>query len=271
MVQFPCFGDAIKHIRLFAYVQGFVEPLAQAVQRRFADHGRGHGNPLPGHEFAEHHAPRRMRRLEHPRKRALLAEHLGIRAHQAEPRIGIEQHHLLFQLGGKPFVITVQKRQQGPLSLGNGKVPRGPKRNRLLSEEIPHLLAVALRDGGAVVRGTVVPEHDFPIGPRLPENRIHRLAKVFRAVVAIHDHRNFRHRNLLLEGERKTCGEGKEALSPERASFPSPSSPKTFVSGANGVWGGPAAYPGKQFPGSAVHKNSKGVKKTTRTIAFSAL
>ncbi|XUR84909.1 hypothetical protein WCP94_001549 [Bilophila wadsworthia] len=37
------------------------------------------------------------------------------------------------------------------------------------------------------------------------------------------------------------------------------------------MWGGPAAYPGKQFPGSAVHKNSKGVKKTTRTIAFSAL
>ena len=51
---------------------------------------------------------------------------------------------------------------------------------------------------------------------------------------------------------------------------PSPSSPKTFVSGANGVWGGPAAYSGKQFPGSVVHKNLKGVKKTTRIIAFSA-
>ena len=72
-------------------------------------------------------------------------------------------------------------------------------------------------------------------------------------------------------GEDVKIGEGREALSGERASFPSPSSPKTFVSGANGVWGGPAAYPGKQFPGSVVHKNLKGVKKTTRIIAFSAL
>src|SRR5262245_34366831 len=97
-----------------------------------------------------------------------------------------------FQLRGefmrKPDVVGIK--EADPLAAGvfDGKVARFAETGASRRSDVADArVAIGLSDLSTRVGRVVVPKDNLPVGKRLRSDAIDRFAKVFRAVVAVHD------------------------------------------------------------------------------------